>query len=241
MTIRQSVPNVNTCQMTVAAEMCYGAPMSTEPDQPRTSRPASLRARKKARTRAALIAAALDLFDRQGYEATTIDDIAAAADVSPRTFFRYFATKEEVALGDDLGPEIVELLAARPPGEPILESLRHVVAGSLALLSEADSDALLARLRIVYRTPSLRARRWEFQLEMGRITGAMLAGQRGLPADDLGSRVAAGAALTTIEVAMDHWQAHDGRQDLAEVLMAAIDLLGDAYGDGPEPARPSGT
>ena len=77
-----------------------------------------------------------------------------------------------------------------------------------------DREALLARLRIVYRTPSLRARRWEFQLEMGRISGAMLAVRRGLPPDDLGSRVTAAAAFTTIEVAMDHWQQHDGRDDL---------------------------
>ena len=134
--------------------------MATERDASGTAQPVSLRQRKRARTRAALIAAALELFERQGYEATTIDEIAAAADVSPRTFFRYFATKEEVALGDDLSPEILRLLVARPADEPMLESARHVVADSLVLVSEDDREALLARLRIVYRTPSLRARRW---------------------------------------------------------------------------------
>lgn len=193
--------------------------------------PLSLRQRKKERTRAALVAAALDLFDRQGYETTTVDDIAAAAEVSPRTFFRYFSTKEEVALGDDLGREIVGLLAARPAGEPTLESLRHVVAGSLAMTSRGDREALLSRLRLVYRTPSLRTRRWEFQLEMSRICGAVLAERRGLPPDDLGSRVAAASALVAVEVAMDHWQQHDGREDLGDVLDAAVRHLGDAFGD----------
>jgi len=192
--------------------------------------PVSLRQRKRARTRAALIAAALELFERQGYEATTIDDIAAAADVSPRTFFRYFATKEEVALGDDLGPEILGLLAARPADEPMLESARHVVADSLVLVTEDDRAALLARLRVVYRTPSLRARRWEYQLEMGRISGAALAERRGLPPDDLGSRVTAAAVFTAIEVAMDHWQQHEGRDDLGAVIDAAVSHLGGAFG-----------
>jgi len=202
----------------------------TERDGLGAAEPVSLRQRKRARTRAALIAAALELFERQGYEATTIDDIAAAADVSPRTFFRYFATKEEVALGDDLGPEILGLLAARPADEPMLESARHVVADSLVLVTEDDRAALLARLRVVYRTPSLRARRWEYQLEMGRISGAALAERRGLPPDDLGSRVTAAAVFTAIEVAMDHWQQHEGRDDLGAVIDAAVSHLGGAFG-----------
>jgi len=209
--------------------MCYRSRMATQRDGLGTAGSASLRQRKRARTRAALIAAALDLFERQGYEATTIDEIAAAADVSPRTFFRYFATKEEVALGDDLGPEILRLLVARPTDEPMLESVRRVIIDGLALISEDDRQALLARLKIVYRTPPLRARRWEFQLEMGRITGAIVAERRGLPPDDLGSRVTAAAAFTAIEVAMDHWQQRDGREDLGAVLDAAIGHLGHAF------------
>lgn len=203
--------------------------MTTGHGATETAAPASLRLRKRARTRAALVAAALELFERQGYEATTIDEIAAAADVSPRTFFRYFATKEEVALGDDVGPEIIGLLAARPADEPLLESVRRVAADSLVLVSAEDREALLARLRIVYRTPSLRARRWEFQLEMGRISGAILAARRGLPPDDLGSRVTAAATFTAIEVAMDLWQQHEGREDLGAVIDAAIGQLGQAF------------
>ena len=222
---------VLSSHMAVTDAMCYGSHMATQRDGLGTAGSGSLRQRKRARTRAALIAVALDLFERQGYEATTIDEIAAAADVSPRTFFRYFATKEEVALGDDLGPEILGLLAARPADEPMLESVRRVISDGLALLSEDDREALLARLKIVYRTPPLRARRWEFQLEMGRITGAIVAERRGLQPDDLGSRVTAAAAFTAIEVAMDHWQQHDGREDLSAVLDAAIGHLGHAFGD----------
>ena len=224
------MPFVLNRHMTLTDAMCYRSPMATERDGLGTGEHVSLRQRKRARTRAALIAAALELFERQGYEATTIDEIAAAADVSPRTFFRYFATKEEVALGDDLGPAILGLLAARPAEEPMLESVRHVVADSLGLVSEDDREALLARLRIVYRTPSLRARRWEFQLEMGRISGATLAERRGLPPDDLSSRVTAAAIFTAIEVAMDRWQQHDGHEDLGAAIDAAVSHLGTAFG-----------
>jgi hypothetical protein len=107
--------------------------------------------------------------------------------------------------------------------------VRRVISDGLALLSEDDREALLRRLRVVYRTPSLRARRWEFQLEMGRISGTLLAARRGLRPDDLGSRVTAAAAFTAIEVAMDHWQQHDGREDLSAVLDAAIAHLGHAF------------
>jgi AcrR family transcriptional regulator len=205
--------------------------MTTDDEASAAGAPASLRQRKRERTRAALIAAALELFERQGYEATTIDQIAAAADVSPRTFFRYFSTKEEVALGDDVGPEIIGLLAGRPADEPVLESVRRVVADSLGLVSDEDRAALLARLQIVYRTPSLRARRWEFQLEMGRMSGAILAVRRGLPPDDLGSRVTATAVFTAVEVAMDDWQQHEGRDELGAAIDAAVGHLGDAFSD----------
>jgi len=206
-------------------------PVTTEQDPATIPHPLSLRERKRIRTRAALIEAALDLFERQGYEATTIDEIAAAADVSPRTFFRYFATKEDVALGDDLGPEIVRLLAQRPVEESVLESVRHVVADVLAMTPDDDQSALLRRLRLVYRTPVLRARRWDFQLEMGRITGSVVAGRRGLPPDDLDSRITAGAVFTAIEVAMDHWQQREGRDDLGGLLDTAVDHLGHAFSD----------
>jgi AcrR family transcriptional regulator len=204
--------------------------MTNDKAEPRALVPASLRERKKERTRRELVAAALQLFEEKGYDATTIDEIAEAAEVSPRTFFRYFANKEEVAMGEVVDQSIIELVGARPAGEPLIESLRHVVADSLALVNESDREALLPRLKIVYRTPSLRGRRWEYQLRFGRLAGAALAGRLGLPPDDLGSRVTATAALIAVEVAMDRWQERDGRDDLGELLQAAVSSLGEAFG-----------
>jgi AcrR family transcriptional regulator len=204
--------------------------MTNDGAEPRTVDPASLRERKKERTRRELVAAALQLFEQKGYDATTVDEIAAAAEVSPRTFFRYFADKEEVAMGEVFDQSIIDLVGARPAGEPLVESLRHVVADSLGLMNESDREALLPRLKIVYRTPSLRGRRWEYQLRFGRVAGAALAGRLGLPPDDLGSRVTATAALIAVEVAMDRWQERDGRDDLGELLQAAVSSLGAAFG-----------
>src|SRR5256714_941819 len=86
-----------------------------------------LRERKKQRTRDALVDAAFALFRRKGFEATTIDEIADAVDVSPRTFFRYFESKEDVALTllDLQFSTIYEEFAARPAHEPVLTALRH--------------------------------------------------------------------------------------------------------------------
>src|ERR1700744_4083588 len=83
-----------------------------------------LRERKKARTRASLREHALRLFREQGYQATTVEQIAAAAEVSPSTFFRYFPTKEEVVLQDDMDIRLVEAFANRPPGRPPIPAIR---------------------------------------------------------------------------------------------------------------------
>jgi AcrR family transcriptional regulator len=113
---------------------------------------AGLRERKKQRTRWALVDAALDLFSAQGYEATTIDEIVAAVDVSQRTYFRYFASKEDVALSflveyDDL---FVAALAERPAEEPPVPAMRAAIDVSLDAMLASD-EAHAARFRKLYR------------------------------------------------------------------------------------------
>src|SRR6201995_5655997 len=77
--------------------------------------PTGLRERKKARTRASIREQALRLFREQGYQATTVEQIAAAAEVSPSTFFRYFPTKEDVVLQDDMDTRMIEAFRRQPP------------------------------------------------------------------------------------------------------------------------------
>ncbi|RKS77177.1 TetR family transcriptional regulator [Actinomadura pelletieri DSM 43383] len=121
---------------------------------------AGLRERKKQRTRLALTDAALELFVSQGYEATTIDEIVAAVEVSQRTFFRYFATKEDVVMSflGEHDRTLTEALAARPPGErpftALYESMR-VVLRSIATGDPADSARFRRVRRVIEATPSL--------------------------------------------------------------------------------------
>ncbi len=115
-----------------------------------------LRELKKQRTRLALIDSALELFLAHGYESTTIDEIAAAADVSQRTFFRYFATKEDVVTGLVLeyDSHLVERVRARPEDEPVPGALLAALRGLLERLERGDSVQMkrMWRLRRVLET-----------------------------------------------------------------------------------------
>src|SRR3954451_6679588 len=90
-------------------------------------RPDGLRERKKARTRAAIREHALRLFRENGYQRTTVEQIAAAAEVSPSTFFRYFPTKEDLVLQDDMDTRIVEAFERQPPGLGPVAAVRGAI------------------------------------------------------------------------------------------------------------------
>ena len=119
------------------------APDSRIPHQAPENRVEGLRERKKRRTRQAIIDTAHELFHEKGYEATTVEAIAAGADVSVRTFFRYFASKEAVALAplDEMGDLTLAALRRRPADEPPLAALRGAALSALAMLSP-DGAAL---------------------------------------------------------------------------------------------------
>src|SRR5262245_46483664 len=101
---------------------------------------------------------ALRLFTEKGYSQTTVEEIADAAAISPRTFFRYFPSKEDVVMWDEYDPLALELLEARPDGEPLAVSFRAVIRESLAGLLENDPERLLIRVRLMVTVTELRAR-----------------------------------------------------------------------------------
>ncbi len=169
-----------------------------------------LRERKKLRTRAALVDAALDLFERQGFEATTVDQIAAAVDVSPRTFFRYFATKEDVILAykQEQAEQIMTALRARPANEPIMTALRACADTVVAAYDDDRDD--LDRLRrgalLVRRTPALLARALEREAMLERMITAEIARRlRADPETDLRPRLAVAVAIATMRAVGDCW------------------------------------
>ncbi len=124
--------------------------------------PHGLRERKKQRTRLALVDAALDLFLAQGYDRTTVEQIAAVVDVSPRTFFRYFASKEDILLHalEDGERVLTSKLAARPTGEPPFVALRHAYTAlfrHLAGVASTDHDRFERTARVLRAEPGLMA------------------------------------------------------------------------------------
>jgi AcrR family transcriptional regulator len=146
-----------------------------------------LRERKKQRTHDALLRAALELFTTQGYEATTVDEIAEAVDVSQRTFFRYFAGKEEAALAViDLSQEhFVAALRARPAHEAPLEALRNAVLEGWNAIGEAVArivpvDLYLRSYGMIESTPALLAAHLRRADEVAREIEAIVAEREGL-------------------------------------------------------------
>jgi AcrR family transcriptional regulator len=177
--------------------------------------PFGLRERKKAHTREAIIDAAIDLFERNGYDATTVEEIAAAADVSPRTFFRYFDSKLDVVMAHkhEEKTQLAELVAARPEREGPIEAMRHVMRDSLGEIFSGD-DALTSRqYRIVMTTPSLRALAFEHFHEQQEELARAFAARLGVAEDALRPQVLAAAVGTTAWTIMDRWVAEGASLD----------------------------
>ncbi|WP_433717733.1 TetR family transcriptional regulator [Actinoplanes sp. CA-051413] len=157
--------------------------------------PAGLRERKKARTKAAIREHAMRLFHEQGYAATTVDQIAAAADVSPSTFFRYFPTKEDVVLTDDYDPLMVAALRAQPAELSPIEAIRRSVRELFAQLTDAQWQQERRRQQLIASVPELRMRTQQQYADSITLLAEVVAERAGLPSDDFASRVVAGAVM----------------------------------------------
>jgi AcrR family transcriptional regulator len=170
-------------------------------------------------------AEAMRLFAENGYENTTVEQIAYAAAISPRTYFRYFPTKEDVVLWDEYDPIAVDLFEARPEGESPAETLRAIIREAVAGLYRRDPEQLLVRARLLGSVPELRARMLEQQDSGNELLASLLARRHGRPVDDLGIRVLASAFGAAITIAVDAWQKEGGESDLLELVERAIDAL----------------
>jgi AcrR family transcriptional regulator len=202
----------------------------------RPPRSFDLRERKRTRTRLMIQAEALRLFADKGYANTTVDEIADAAAISPRTFFRYFPTKEDVVIWDEYDPLALELVQARPDDESPAETARALIRASVEGLYRRDREQLLARARLLASEPALRARALETQESGGEALASVLAQRRRTPLDELRVRMIVTALGAAVAVAMDLWQKDDGKGDLLALLDQAIDTLADGMREL-EPSR----
>lgn len=183
---------------------------------------ATLRERNRERARRGIQAEALRLFLEQGYDATTTRQIAEASGVSPATLFRYFPGKDDILFSVPSGQEellLAKAFADRSAEESGLAAIAGAVVTVFGQLLDEDADTMRTRLRLIYRTPQLRARQLVQNLELAETLGGLVAGRLGLPADDFGIEVLASAASAVVATAVRVWAtSEDPDVDLLALL-----------------------
>jgi AcrR family transcriptional regulator len=189
------------------------------------SREGTLRERNRQAAYAEISDTAMRLFMEQGFENTTIEQIAAAVGIAPRTFFRYFATKEDIVVGDlvRLGEVVKTALEARPPEEGPWDAL----TAALAALSDAPdkpSRALETAL-LTTANPSLRARHLEKHLRWQELLVPEIERRLGIepgPVPAPGAHAIVGACLACLDTAMEIWARRNGEGTLEEIYLEAL-------------------
>jgi len=160
-----------------------------------TPRPAGLRERKKAKTRLALREHALALFSEQGYEKTTVEQIAAAAELSPSTFFRYFPSKEDVVLQDDYGASIIAAFNAQLADTPAVGAFREALRQVLSSMGDEKRAREMERGRLIVSVPELRGGMLAQLSEMTQMVADVLAERVGRDPGDFEIRNFAGVLI----------------------------------------------
>jgi AcrR family transcriptional regulator len=154
-----------------------------------------LRERKKAKTRATIQRHALRLFQAQGYDATTVEQIAEAAEISPSTFFRYFPTKEDVVLYDDLDPLFIAAFEAQPPDLSPIQAMRGAMRAVFTRLPAPEMERQWERARLGLAVPALRMRMLDQLAAAVQLMAELVAKRVGRRADEVAVRTYAGAVI----------------------------------------------
>ena len=194
--------------------------MSPAPEQA----DAGLRERKKARTRAAIQAAALELFERNGYHATTVEQIAELAEVSQSTFFRYFPTKEDVVLHDRYDPLLLADFRAQPAELSPIAALRRTLGSVFDKLPAGELARERQRATLIISVPQLRARALDQLASTLQPFTEAVAERTGRPVDDPAVQTLTGAVMGVSMSAM-LTASEDPSADYVELMDAALALL----------------
>ncbi|MCP8998164.1 TetR family transcriptional regulator [Pseudarthrobacter sp. RMG13] len=185
--------------------------------------------RKAAATRALLQERAMALFVQQGFDETTVAQIADAAGVSQMTFFRYFPTKDAVVFDDPYDPVIADLVAAQDAGLPALERVRLGLLAAWSSVPDPIDDALRDRIRLIAGHTRLAAGIWE---NNRRTEDLIVEALTGTGVGRIEARVAAGACLGGLTAALLDWASAPDGQELRERMNTALDLMRESGGTG---------
>ncbi|GAA0447398.1 TetR family transcriptional regulator [Paractinoplanes deccanensis] len=184
------------------------------------------RDRKKQQTKAALMSAALRLADERGLDHVTVEEISEAADVSPRTFFNYFATKDDAIIGEQIadGPSVCDRLLAVPAEVPLIPAMLEALAPEIQQF-QADREIWLLRMRVIKNNPSLLPLLVARGGIAERESAGAIATRLGLPADDYFALLAATLTGTAVRAAMMRWADSEGHDDLPQLVREAFGVL----------------
>ncbi|WP_280399204.1 TetR family transcriptional regulator [Nocardia carnea] len=177
-----------------------------------------LRERTRRAVRAELTEVAIALFARQGFEATTVDEIARAAGMTKRSFFRYFPSKEEAVFGgiDTTGEKVVAELAARPAGEDPWDSLQHVLRNWQEEIHAGEQ--VLAVLRLVEATPALAGRLHQRRAEWRQRVSDAVRQRPGAGIDSFTADLLTNTAVAVLDTVSSAWLRSDGTADRSALL-----------------------
>ena len=191
---------------------------------PSASPPIGLRERKKIKLRRSVQREALRLFAEQGYEDTTVEQIADAADISTTTFYRYFPTKEDVVLDDDYDPIAEHIITSSDDQEPLVTTVRTAIA-AVAAAVEVERDAALARLKLLASVPALKARQGAEGRKAFDFFLRLFSARSGRPAGDYQLRVTTAAFTASQLEAARCWADDDGAESLGQLMDDAVTLI----------------
>ncbi len=196
----------------------------------RTSPPADhpqpgLRERKKTKTREAIRAATYALVKEQGYDATTIDQIAERAEVSPSTVFRYFPTKEDIVLTDEQDPILLALLRSRPAREAVADTMRYVMREGARMGFDEDPDMARLRTHLMVQVPAVRSRMMESMSVLGRMLCVAIGERSDRDPDSLEVRVYTMSLLGGLMETALYWGEHGHEDDFGALLDRTLDVL----------------
>lgn len=183
-----------------------------------------LRERKKAKTMANVQMHALRLFRENGYYATTVEQIAEAAEISPSTFFRYFATKEDVVLTDNYDPLLVAAFENQPPELSPLQAVRNAMISGITEITDDEWETTRQRDQLIMSVPELRAAAMNNLTQMMQLLTQIVAKRVGSHSDDLAVRTFAGVVVG-VNISLMDYRADATKSEFAKLLDEALKVV----------------
>ncbi|MFE4710300.1 MULTISPECIES: acyl-CoA-like ligand-binding transcription factor [Paenibacillus] len=183
-----------------------------------------LRERKKAKTMASVQMHALRLFQEKGYHATTVEQIAEAAEISPSTFFRYFATKEDVVLTDNYDPLLVDAFDNQSPELSPLQAVRNAMISGITEITDEEWETTRQRNQLIMAVPELRAAAMNNLTQMMHLLTQMVAKRLGRSSDDPAIRTF-GGVIVGVNISLMDYSAEVTRLEFAKLLEEALEVV----------------